>query len=220
MFASRVPVRTVLIAALLFAASTALRSAEPAARWWKGNLHTHTFWSDGDDFPDMVADWYRANGYQFLGLSDHNTVQDTNKWVDINSPVRQLAYDKYERRFKDGVDSGVLSGVRRVRLKTFPELKAQFDDPGRFLLVQSEEVTDRWKTAPVHLNATNVRQLIKPQGGSNIVETIQNNVNALLGQRSPARRADVPSLESSQLRLRHHGGGIHASARRQVLRGL
>jgi len=24
-------------------------------RWWKGNLHTHTFWSDGDAFPEMVA---------------------------------------------------------------------------------------------------------------------------------------------------------------------
>lgn len=29
------------------------------AQWYKGNLHTHTLWSDGDDFPEMVADWYR-----------------------------------------------------------------------------------------------------------------------------------------------------------------
>ena len=29
------------------------------ARWWKGNLHTHSLWSDGDDYPEMIADWYR-----------------------------------------------------------------------------------------------------------------------------------------------------------------
>jgi len=30
--------------------------ADAPPRWWKGNLHTHTFWSDGDDFPEMVAE--------------------------------------------------------------------------------------------------------------------------------------------------------------------
>ena len=25
--------------------------ADPPLRWWKGNLHTHSFWSDGTDFP-------------------------------------------------------------------------------------------------------------------------------------------------------------------------
>ncbi|MFM8905266.1 MAG: hypothetical protein ACKOIB_08500, partial [Verrucomicrobiota bacterium] len=29
------------------------------------------FWSDGDDFPDSVARWYKDNGYHFLALSDH-----------------------------------------------------------------------------------------------------------------------------------------------------
>ena len=32
-------------------------------RWWKGNLHTHTLWSDGDDYPEMVLDWYKSRGY-------------------------------------------------------------------------------------------------------------------------------------------------------------
>jgi hypothetical protein len=45
-------------------------------RWWKGNLHTHSFWSDGDDFPEMIADWYKTRGYHFLGLSDHNVLSD------------------------------------------------------------------------------------------------------------------------------------------------
>ena len=35
----------------------------PVPRWWKGNLHTHSFWSDGDDYPEMIVDWYKTAGY-------------------------------------------------------------------------------------------------------------------------------------------------------------
>ena len=42
--------------------------------WYRGNLHTHTYWSDGDEFPEMVLDWYKSNGYDFIALSDHNTL--------------------------------------------------------------------------------------------------------------------------------------------------
>ena len=45
---------------------------KPNSRWWKGNLHTHSFWSDGNDFPEMIVSWYAENGYNFLTLSDHN----------------------------------------------------------------------------------------------------------------------------------------------------
>lgn len=41
-------------------------------KWWKGNTHTHTTMSDGDSSPEVVAQWYKRNGYQFLVLSDHN----------------------------------------------------------------------------------------------------------------------------------------------------
>ena len=44
----------------------------PNGRWFKGNLHTHTLNSDGDSLPDEVVRWYRAHGYQFLVLTDHN----------------------------------------------------------------------------------------------------------------------------------------------------
>ncbi|MFT7641077.1 MAG: hypothetical protein ACI9G1_002821, partial [Pirellulaceae bacterium] len=45
---------------------------DAAPRYWKGNIHTHTFWSDGNDFPEMIAEWYRTHDYNFLALSDHN----------------------------------------------------------------------------------------------------------------------------------------------------
>jgi len=44
--------------------------------WLKGNTHTHTLESDGDSPPETVARWYKANGYNFLVISDHNV------WVD------------------------------------------------------------------------------------------------------------------------------------------
>src|SRR6186997_2621450 len=55
-------------------------SAAPTLRWYKGNLHTHSLWSDGDDFPEMIVDWYKSRGYHFLALSDHNTLQTGEKW--------------------------------------------------------------------------------------------------------------------------------------------
>ena len=42
------------------------------ARWYKGNLHTHTLWSDGDAPPEVTVSWYKNHGYDFLTLSDHN----------------------------------------------------------------------------------------------------------------------------------------------------
>ena len=42
------------------------------ARWFKGNLHTHTTESDGDQEPEKVTRWFRQHGYDFLVLSDHN----------------------------------------------------------------------------------------------------------------------------------------------------
>lgn len=37
----------------------------------KGNLHTHTNWSDGHYSPGETALHYRENGYDFLALTDH-----------------------------------------------------------------------------------------------------------------------------------------------------
>ncbi len=44
----------------------------PDLKWFKGNIHTHTTESDGDDTPENVVRWYRRHGYDFLVLSDHN----------------------------------------------------------------------------------------------------------------------------------------------------
>ena len=46
------------------------------ARWYKGNTHTHTLNSDGENTPIDVASWYRGHGYQFLVITDHEYLTD------------------------------------------------------------------------------------------------------------------------------------------------
>ena len=40
-------------------------------RFWRGNLHTHSTRSDGVLPPEEVCRRYRAEGYDFLALTDH-----------------------------------------------------------------------------------------------------------------------------------------------------
>jgi predicted metal-dependent phosphoesterase TrpH len=40
-------------------------------RFWRGNLHTHSTRSDGVLEPAEVVRRYRAEGYDFLALTDH-----------------------------------------------------------------------------------------------------------------------------------------------------
>jgi hypothetical protein len=48
--------------------------SSPAKRWYKGNTHAHTLRSDGDSTPEEVAKWYKENGYNFLFITDHETI--------------------------------------------------------------------------------------------------------------------------------------------------
>src|SRR5678815_4937253 len=77
--------------AVAFASALAQSSKAPAGPqpvyWFKGNLHTHSLWSDGDDYPEMIADWYKRNGYHFLAISDHNAVQVGLKWLELKPPI-------------------------------------------------------------------------------------------------------------------------------------
>ncbi len=47
--------------------------AQPGS-WLKGNLHTHTTYSDGKVGLAEAANWFAAHGYDFLAITDHNRV--------------------------------------------------------------------------------------------------------------------------------------------------
>ena len=44
----------------------------PPSRNTTKAISTRTVCGDGNDFPEMIAEWYRTHGYNFLALSDHN----------------------------------------------------------------------------------------------------------------------------------------------------
>jgi len=168
-------------------AASSLLSAAEETRWYKGNLHTHTYWSDGDDFPEMVADWYKSRGYDFLALSDHNIIADHEKWVKVNNSMTgAVALDKYLKRF--GSDWVIVRGEgeqKEVRLRTLAEIKPKLEERGRFLLIPSEEITDK----NVHVNVTNIQELILPDKSLDtttspqIIKALQHAFDAVHAQR-------------------------------------
>ncbi len=158
------------------------RDAPTEARWWKGNTHTHTLWSDGDGAPELVTDWYASNGYDFLVLSDHNVFLDHDKWFAVKDGTRltQDRVDQLQERFgKGSVELRARDGLTEMRLKTLPELKQRFEQPGRFLLIPGEEVTDEAEGRPVHLNGINLAGLVKPRGGATVAEAVQADLDAI-----------------------------------------
>ncbi len=176
-----------LLAVALLLVGSAARAQEQAQRWWKGNLHTHTLWSDGDDYPEVVLDWYKSRGYHFVAISDHNILNDGTKWVHPDQSVGDVPrrrFERYRERFGDDwVEVEVSSGVRAVRLKTFSEYRKLFDEPGVFLTIQAEEITDEFGEAALHINATNTVEFIPPQGGMSVVEVLMRNIDAVYEQR-------------------------------------
>ena len=185
-----------LVAALFWPRALKEKETEISLLWFKGNTHTHTLWSDGNDFPDMVVDWYKEQGYDFLALSDHNILSRGEKWMKSTAiKSRQKgdgpsALEKYRQRFgEDWVEVRGEEGAEEVRLRTLDELRSEFEEEGRFLLVEAEEITDRFERHQVHINALNLEELIPPQKGTSVVDTMRNNLRMV---REQAERLGKP----------------------------
>ncbi|MBL9115902.1 MAG: hypothetical protein JNJ83_12920 [Verrucomicrobiaceae bacterium] len=172
-------------------------TAEP--RWYKGNTHTHTLWSDGDDFPEMIIDWYKTKGYDFLGLSDHNILQDKEMWMDTTALQKRRkklgkpTMDKYIARFGDDwVETREKGGKTEVRLKKMDDYAPKFNEDGKFLLVKAEEISAGFKTSPIHINAVNIQETIAPvKDDVDVPTTIRSNLKLVADQ---ARRLGIPIL--------------------------
>jgi len=121
----------------LLAGLLAAHAAAAQAKWFRGNTHTHTINTDGDSAPDAVARWYKEHRYQFVVISDHDSITSV-----------------------DG-------------------LNAILAAPEKFLVLQGEEVTDRFEGAPVHLIGVGVRAVVPPQGGASIPEVLSRDARAI-----------------------------------------
>ena len=175
--------RLILLFLILASNLTALSQA---LKWYKGNVHTHSLWSDGNDFPEMIMNWYKSNGYDFISLSDHNILAEGEKWVTIPAhPFRQQRFREYLEKYgKDWVVSRTDSaGSIQVKLKTLAEYRPLFQENEKFLIMSAEEISDQYQSKPIHIGAINVMELIKPQGGNSVAEVMQRNLDEVYAQR-------------------------------------
>jgi predicted metal-dependent phosphoesterase TrpH len=172
--------------------------ADAAPRWWKGNIHTHTFWSDGNDFPEMVAEWYRTRGYNFLALSDHNVLAQGIRWMPEQRVLDRGGpgvIDKYLARFGTRwVERRGEADSAEIRLKPFDEFRPLVEARGQFLMIPAEEISDAVDGKPVHINASNIAEAIQPVGGRTVSEAIQNNLRAVQEQAEKAGRSILAHL--------------------------
>ena len=149
-------------------------------QWFKGNTHCHSFWSDGKWYPEMVVDWYKSHGYGFLVLSDHNLLSQGQKWVELkNAHVKEGIFDDYLDRFGDNwIETRIRNDKKQVRVKPLNEFRHLYEEAGRFMLIQGEEVTPKGG----HVNAINTIEAIGRQEGKTIREKLQKSIDLVLEQ--------------------------------------
>ena len=105
--------------------------------------------------------WYKGNTHTHTLNSDGNSTPDqVVRWYRENGYNFLVLTD---HNFVTNVDG----------------LNALHGADGKFIVVRGEEVTDSFGGKPVHINALNLAQVVKPQSGKTLVETMQRNVNAV-----------------------------------------
>ncbi len=151
-------------------------------QWYRGNTHTHTLWSDGEAAPEYAVKWYKDRGYDFLCLSDHNILSDgsVEKWVPVGGDSKLMPAQIAELKMLFGPDAVTMreeKGRDEMRLKTLPEIRTQFEEPGNFLLIQAEEIT--CLTPKVHVGAINLREKIAPVNSSAVEKSLLEAFKAI-----------------------------------------
>ncbi len=187
-------IKHVILISLSFLTFQSILAQQKPKTWYKGNLHTHSYWSDGDEFPEMIMDWYKNHDYQFVGLSDHNVLAAGEKWKKItHSKLYEEGFEAYLAKYGAWVNYRYDSGRITARLKTLDEYRPMFEGPS-FLILKSEEITSRLGEKHVHVNATNIQEVIGAQTGTTIAEVMQHSVDAVLAQRKQTGIPMIPHI--------------------------
>ena len=147
--------------------------------WYKGNLHMHSYWSDGHDFPEMIAEWFKNAGYDFIAFTEHDRHQTGDKWVSrdlARGSGRSMAdgglFEKYVERFGCSWVETRAGDEEMVRVKPLAEYRHLFEQAGQFLIITGEEVTTSWgdakDTRQTHwVNVFNTPEPVAPQHDPN-----------------------------------------------------
>ena len=158
--------KLIILLVLTFGLLTLSSSTSSAAQWYRGNLHMHSYWSDGGVFPEEAVSLYRDAGYNFVCLSDHNGAQsDKARYREISEKgkrmVRPSSLERFQKRYPNypvEIQKKMVDGVEKefVRLKTFQEFKKLVEIPDRFIVIPGFEPSGGAKNGvQVHSNIIN-----------------------------------------------------------------
>jgi hypothetical protein len=141
--------------------------------------------------PEELVKWYAGHGYQFLGLSEHNTVADREVWIAESEIKRRIGDAKPCWRAADCKPrTRLVEGVEQWRLAPFSELRERFAQQGRFLLLENEEITSDLGAKRVHVNAVNISEVIDAAVGDDAATVLAEDLGRLetsgQHQREPA----------------------------------
>lgn len=152
------------IPAVLMAQDAAPVVTPSLARWYKGNTHTHTINTDGDSSPVDVVRFYREQGYNFVVLSDHDSITPTEGLNALFGTAESNATDRAALPFRPFM---VIPG-EEVTDAFIPEVSAG-QDPSTRDLGRKE----------IHLIGVGVKSVVPRQKGMSPSEVLQRNVDAI-----------------------------------------
>ena len=111
--------------------------------------------------PSPKSRWFKGNTHTHTTNSDgDSSPADVVEWYKTN-----------------GYDFLVITDHEHITATD--DLNARFGDGGKFLVIQGQEVTDRFDKKPYHVNGLGLRSVVQPQRGTGVVVNIQKNVDAV-----------------------------------------
>ncbi len=117
--------------------------------------------SPSSQAPVPQATWFKGNLHTHTLNSDgDSTPDDVVRW-----------YREHGYNFVTLTDHNFLTNV--------DGLNALHGADDKFLVMKGEEVTDRFGTAPVHINGFGPDRFIKPTGGSSVLDMAQKMIDAI-----------------------------------------
>jgi hypothetical protein len=128
----------------------------------KGNLHTHTAYSDGTHFPREVLKIYEELGYDFVAITDHDYLIRPPYWENIPEQngnllvfkgveleYAPLHYQHIGKIIGDREVLFVLNHPQQYRL-SIPEINRQIALISKDMPIHAIEVTDKGVYAPLY----------------------------------------------------------------------
>ncbi|MHC4828704.1 MAG: hypothetical protein ACYTEY_19320, partial [Planctomycetota bacterium] len=88
-------------------------------------------------------------------MEDHNILSQGDVWFPVRErgPLTAQRLEALRETFgEDWVVQRATDDGTSMRLKTLPELRARFEQPGRFIFIQGEEISDSFDRKSVHVN--------------------------------------------------------------------